>query len=302
MARITVVGSISTDFVVTVSRRPKLGETIEGELFEIKFGGKGANQAIAVARLGVKTNMVGAVGDDDFGDLLITNLIEEGISIENVERVTEKSSGAAFISIENNDNSIIYVPGANGEITKASIDRAHIAFDQSDFVLVQNEVIQEVVEGTIDYCFENKIPILLNPAPGRPLGREYIDKVTYLTPNETEFSILFPGEKLEEVMKRYPNKLFVTLGAQGVKYHDGNKIVHVESFAPRALVDTTGAGDTFNGAFAVAITKKLSINDCVKFANLAASISIQKQGAQTGMPLLNEIKDSEYYEKTWHIE
>lgn len=156
MVSVTVVGSISTDFVVTVSRRPELGETIEGELFETSFGGKGANQAIAVARLGVKTNMVGAIGKDNFGDLLIANLNEEGISIENVERVTEKPSGAAFINIENNDNSIIYIPGANGEVTRASINQAYTVIDQSDFVLIQNEVIQEVVEETIDYCFEKR--------------------------------------------------------------------------------------------------------------------------------------------------
>lgn len=302
MARITVVGSISTDFVVTVSRRPELGETIEGELFETSFGGKGANQAVAVARLGAKTNMVGAVGNDDFGDLLIANLIEERISVENVERVTEQPSGAAFINIEDNDNSIIYIPGANGEVTRDSVNRAHAVFDQSDFVLIQNEVIQEVVEEVTDYCFENGIPILLNPAPGKPLGEDYINKITYLTPNETEFAILFPDEKMGDVMKRYPNKLFVTLGAQGVKYHDGNEIVKVDAFEPQEIVDTTGAGDTFNGAFAVAITKKLSIKDCVKFANLAASLSIQKHGAQTGIPLLNEMKDSEYYEKKWNIE
>ncbi|WP_094243832.1 ribokinase [Tetragenococcus halophilus] len=301
MAKITVVGSISTDFVVTVSRRPEIGETIEGELFETSFGGKGANQAVAVARLGAETNMVGAVGGDGFGDLLIANLQEENISIENVERVTEESSGAAFINIENKDNSIIYIPGANGKVTKGSIERAHAVLEQSDFVLIQNEVKQEAVEETIDYCYENSIPVLLNPAPGRPLDESYINKVTYLTPNETEFSILFPGEQMENIMKRYPNKLFITLGAQGVKYHDGNEIVNVDAFEPKELVDTTGAGDTFNGAFAVAVTNNLSIKHCVTFANLASSISIQKQGAQAGIPQLNEVKENEYYEKEWNI-
>ncbi|MCC5890835.1 MAG: ribokinase, partial [Alkalibacterium sp.] len=254
MAKITVVGSISTDFVVETDRRPLMGETVEGKAFSTSFGGKGANQAVASARLGAATTMLGAVGVDSFGEELLGNLEDNGISVNNVERVTH-SSGSAFITLVDGDNSIIYVPGANGayapEMLESVIEQGTI-IQSSDLVMVQNETPVETVNFLISKCSELNVPLLLNPAPAREIDRELLEKVTFLTPNETECDVLFPGEDRSTLLERYPNKLIVTLGSKGAIFHDGERIQTVPSLTVDKVVDTTGAGDTFNGAFAFA--------------------------------------------------
>lgn len=303
MAKLTVIGSISTDFVVETDRRPLMGETVEGKAFSTSFGGKGANQAVAAARLGAETIMLGAVGRDAFGDELLANLKKNRVSVNNVERVTQ-SSGSAFITLVDGDNSIIYVPGANGvysaELLEQVFEKESI-FQQTDLVLVQNETPVETVEYVIKRCSELNIPLLLNPAPARELKRSLIEKVAFLTPNETECDVLFPGEKHENLLVRYPNKLIITLGSKGAAFHDGEQIQVIPSLSVEKVVDTTGAGDTFNGAFAFAYASGLNIADSVKFGNLAAGLSIQKAGAQTGAPTLEQMKEHENFEKVWNF-
>lgn len=301
MVKVTVVGSISTDFIIETDKRPAVGETVEGENFSTAFGGKGANQAVAASRLGADVYMIGTVGQDAFADELLKNLEKNHIFIDDVERVTHLTSGSAVITIQDGDNAIIYIPGANNALMPERIEKVREQLRTSDLVIVQNEVPVEVIEELIRVCSELDTPVLYNPAPARELSKEAIDKVSFITPNETEFSVLFPGEKMEEVLTHYPNKLLVTAGSEGVYYHDGTKVklVPANKVIP---VDTTGAGDTFNGAFAVAWTNGLTIEESIRFGNLAASLSIQKMGAQSGIPTLNEMKGSTLYEKEWHIE
>lgn len=301
MSKVTVVGSISTDFVVSAHRSPELGETIEGIDFNTNFGGKGANQAVVSSRLGAETHVVGAVGGDEFADRLIENLKENHISVNNVERVTHFPSGSAVITLINEDNSIIYVPGANAKVTAEHIIKAKSVIQNSDIILVQNETPKETVEELIIRCSEWNVPVLLNPAPARELAKNYIDQISYLTPNETEFKAMFPNKVLEEVLKQYPNKLIVTLGKKGAVFHNGNEIVEIPSYQVKNVVDTTGAGDTFNGAFAVAKTSGLSVKESIRFANFAASLSIQKEGAQNGAPTIEELRGMKEYEEEWDI-
>jgi len=301
MKKITVIGSISTDLVVETSQLPKIGETIEGDAMTMSFGGKGANQAVAAARLGANVAMVGTVGLDDFGGQLIANLETNRILTEGVKRVTY-SSGTAIIQLYNNDNSIIYVPGANNAITTADIDAVSETLLSSELVLIQNEIQQAVVEYVIEFCHQHKIQIVLNPAPARPIKAEHLEMLDYLTPNETEYEVIFPGQVMSETLAAYPNKLIVTHGAEGVYYHDGTQVVNVAGYKVEQVVDTTGAGDCFNGALSTAIVSGLNLKAAIQFANLAASISIQKLGAQTGSPSLAKIKDSEHYETKWDIE
>jgi len=299
--KITVVGSINTDFVVTVDKRPVIGETIQGNTFETTFGGKGANQAVASARLGMETSMIGAVGEDEFGELLLNNLEANNISSEYIEVISQISSGSSVITIAEGDNSIIYVPGANEEVDERIIKKNHDVLLKSDIVIIQNEVIDEAIFSVIDFCNENNIDTILNPAPARPLTKEYIEKLTYLTPNETEFRLLFPNQEMSDVLKQYPNKLIITLGSVGAIFNNGKENIRVPSFKPKKVVDTTGAGDTFNGAFAVGIVSGLSMEESIKFSNLASSLSIQKPGAQGGMPTLEEMRENQFYEETWDI-
>ena len=300
MSKIMVIGSISTDFVVLTDRRPQVGETVTGNDFQTTFGGKGANQAVASARLGGDVSMVGTVGTDVFGSQLIQNLADNGIVTDNVERVTEKPSGSAHITIADGDNSIVYIPGANNEMTVARIEQLKETLLTAAIVIVQNELPQAVIDEIITFCFENDIKTIYNPAPARVVAAEILEKATYFTPNESEFHQLFPDLTITEGLEKYPNQLILTMGSKGVYFNDGEKEVQIPSYKV-VPVDTTGAGDTFNGAFAVALSKGMSVQYSIQFGNLAASLSIQKMGAQGGMPTLEAMKASEDYEKAWDI-
>ncbi|MGE7366728.1 ribokinase [Desemzia incerta] len=301
MNKIIVIGSISTDFVVTTDKRPEVGETITGTGFETTFGGKGANQAVASARLGADVYMVGTVGSDIFGKELLLNLTTNKIHIDYVEPVTHEPSGSAHITIADGDNSIVYIPGANNEIDPHRIQSLKETIQSVQMVVVQNELPQEVVDEIIELCFESNVKVIYNPAPAREVQQSILEKATYFTPNESEFHQLFPDMTISEGLAKYPNQLILTMGSKGVYYHDGESEKQIPSYKVQP-VDTTGAGDTFNGAFAVAISSGMSMDESIRFGNLAASLSIQKFGAQGGMPTLAEMKESEHFEKTWNIE
>lgn len=290
MNKILVIGSLSTDFIVSTLVKPNQGETVFGESFDTAFGGKGANQAVAASRLGEEVAMMGNVGNDTFGGKIIDNLKENGVDVSNVEPVTHFPSGAAHIILHNQDNSIIVVPGANKAMTPERFTRVKAKLLDYDLVILQNEIPQETNEQIIDWCWENKVPVLYNPAPARQIKADMFDKITFLTPNEHEFAVLFAGQSMTEVLKKYPNQLIVTLGAKGAIFHDGEKEVIVAAF-PVDPVDTTGAGDTFNGALAVGIMQGKSLTEAIKFANLAASLSVQGFGAQGGMPTLEQVEE-----------
>ncbi|QCR32251.1 ribokinase [Lysinibacillus sp. SGAir0095] len=283
---ITVIGSINMDIAIRTDIFPKQGETVLGNLFTTIPGGKGANQAVAAARLGSQVQMIGAVGQDAFGNELYANLKNEKVHVAGITK-TSNSTGIANILLHNNDNRIIVVPGSNFDVDQQMIDQNMDFIKQSSIVMLQLEIPAETIEYVLDVCEKLSIPVLLNPAPAANYKREWIEKVTYLTPNETECEEIF-GTDYETVLKKYPNKIIVTLGGDGAAYYDGNKIVKVPGFKTKA-VDTTGAGDTFNGAFAHAITTGKSIEKSVEFANIAASLSVEKFGAQGGMPQIEKV-------------
>lgn len=289
MSKIVVIGSSSIDLVVSAERRPKAGETIIGESFKTVPGGKGANQAVAASRLGAQVYMVGCVGDDNFGKVILDNFKENEVIIDCVEPVTGVESGTAHITLAEGDNSIIVVKGANNYVTPEYVNQARNIIKNAKIVLIQQEIPEETVEFVADMCKELDVPLLLNPAPARVISQSVIEKVAYLTPNEHEASILFKGLKIGDVLKKYPNKLFITEGIRGVRYHNGEKVVLIPTFEVET-VDTTGAGDTFNAAFAVALAEGQSIEESVRFANRAASLSVTKFGAQGGMPSRAEVE------------
>lgn len=291
MAKITVIGSSSMDLVVTAPKRPNKGETILGESFKTVPGGKGANQAVAAARLGAEVHMIGCVGSDAFGEAILENFKKNGVLIDNVEPVTHSETGTAHITLAEGDNSIIVVKGANDFVTPAYVEKALDTIIRSDIVLIQQEIPEETVEYVSEICDQNDVPLLLNPAPARPIKKEVIQKATYLTPNELEASVLFETEDIHEALRQNPNKLFITEGSNGVRYYDGKKEVLIPTYKVEA-VDTTGAGDTFNAAFAVALAEGKDFGESVRFANRAASISVTKFGAQGGMPTREEVEGS----------
>jgi len=291
MAKVTVIGSSSMDLVVTSNIRPGAGETVLGESFKTVPGGKGANQAVAAARLGADVSMIGCVGEDHYGKAILENFKSNGVSVENVKPVTGLDSGTAHIILAEGDNSIVVVKGANDYITPDYVEKAKEKIKEADIVLIQQEIPEETVEYVAQLCQELKVPLLLNPAPARPLKAEVIEQVSYITPNEHEAELLFEGKEKEEVLKQYPNKLFITEGKQGVRYFNGEKEVLVPSYQVETI-DTTGAGDTFNAALAVALAEGMGFEKGIQFANRAASLSVTKFGAQGGMPTRKEVEES----------
>jgi ribokinase len=291
MAKVTVIGSSSMDLVVTSNIRPGAGETVLGESFKTVPGGKGANQAVAAARLGADVSMIGCVGEDHYGKAILENFKSNGVSVKNVKPVTDLDSGTAHIILAEGDNSIVVVKGANDYITPDYVEKAKEKIKEADIVLIQQEIPEETVEYVAQLCQELKVPLLLNPAPARPLKAEVIEQVSYITPNEHEAELLFEGKEKEEVLKQYPNKLFITEGKQGVRYFNGEKEVLVPSYQVETI-DTTGAGDTFNAALAVALSEGMGFEKGIQFANRAASLSVTKFGAQGGMPTRKEVEES----------
>ncbi|MGN7385364.1 ribokinase [Sporosarcina sp. SAFN-015] len=285
---ITVIGSMNMDLVVDTNRVPENGETILGKDFYTFPGGKGANQAVAAARLGGNVHMVACVGNDVFGTELTRNLQEQGVDTANVSYSSEKSTGIANIILSENDNRIIVVPGANYELRPSMIEGLRDMIKMSNVVVMQLEILPETVKAVLKICDELNIPVVMDPAPAEFFDRDMISGIQYITPNQYECEQLF-GVQMDEALEMYPNQLIVTLGKDGVRYFDGEKHIHIEAIRTNAI-DTTGAGDTFNGAFAYAISHQYALYDAVRFANAASSLSVEKLGAQTGMPTKAEVE------------
>ncbi len=277
------------DLVVTSDKRPNAGETVLGESFKTVPGGKGANQAVASARLGADVYMIGRVGDDAYGQDILINLQDQGVHTSYMKPVTEMESGTAHIILAEGDNSIVVVKGANNEVTPHYVTDALSSIEDIGMVLIQQEIPEETVEAVCTICSEKGIPVILNPAPARQVSQQILDQAAYITPNEHEAALMFDGLTIAEALRQYPNKLLITEGKNGVRYFDGIKEVLVPG-SPVKAVDTTGAGDTFNGALAVALAEGKSLYDALAFANLAASISVKKFGAQGGMPTREELE------------
>ncbi|WP_430536251.1 ribokinase [Listeria rocourtiae] len=290
MKKVAVIGSISKDFVVTTESIPNQGETVVGERFQTFFGGKGANQAIALCRAGMEVFMLGAVGDDELGRDLIHNLEQHGVDCGMVQNLKNVNSGSAHIQIMNGDNRIVIVPGANDFISISDIETHYEQLKQMDMIVLQNEIPMETICAVINFCDKNQIPVLYNPAPAKEIPESYIDKVNYLTPNEHEFDTLFQNQDLSEMLRMYPNKLIVTLGDRGAIFYDGEHEIIVSAEKISNIVDTTGAGDTFNGYFVKGIMDGDSVKQSVYLGNVAAGLAIQAEGAQDGIPTYEKVK------------
>ena len=290
MAKIVVVGSCNIDITVECDRWAKPGETIFGNRLTVNPGGKGANQAVAAARLGAEVKMVGCIGDDVYGQLVLKALKENNVDSTYVKVLPGENSGTAHITVAENDNSIIVIKAANDLVSPALIDEAWEAIKEADIVLLQHEIPAATNAYVIEKCYEAGVPVMLNPAPVAPVPPELLAKVTYLTPNEHEAAILFAGQGQADILGRNQGKVIMTLGSKGVAYAEKGQVYNVPGFKVQP-VDTTGAGDTFNGAFAVARANGKSMYESISFANAAAALSVQKLGAQGGMPYLNEVEE-----------
>lgn len=269
------------DLTATAAKRPAAGETILGERFETFPGGKGANQAVAAARLGADVSLIGMVGQDAFGDELVHVLEQENVRTNHIGRAAA-SSGVAVIQVVEGDNSITVIPGANFQLTPASIKEKKDVIESSDIVLIQLEIPIETVAAVAAYCQEVKVPYILNPAPAQALPEAIIQQASYITPNESEAAILF--EDTNKALQEFPDKLVITKGEKGVVYSGGTIAAY-----PAEAIDTTGAGDTFNAALAVRLASGSQLADACRYANAAAALQIETPGAQAGMPTEQDV-------------
>jgi len=284
--KICVIGSINMDVTITTDTVPKQGETVIGKDVATFPGGKGANQAVAAARLGANVSMIGSVGNDAFGDSLIGHLKRENIHIEGIVQTKQKATGVANIILSQHDNRIIVAPGANDFVTPEIVKQHQHLIKNSDVVLLQFEIPMETVLYTVKLAHQLGVKVIVNPAPFQEISKHMYEHVTYFTPNEIEERAM----QQDDFFVTFQNKIIVTLGKEGVAYYNERGQKRMISAHQVNVVDTTGAGDTFNGALATEIARGRKMYDAITLANAAAALSITKNGAQTGMPAKEEVK------------
>lgn len=292
---IVVVGSINMDLVVRSPRHPEPGETILGTDFQTFPGGKGANQAVASARLGGNVMMVGRVGTDPFGEVMLNNLRKEGIDTSYVLPTPGIASGVALITVsDSGQNNIVVVPGANWKLTPEDIRNAEQAFINAQVVMLQLEIPLDTVIEAARMGKKHSAQVILNPAPARQLPAELFSDVAYLIPNENELNLLTEMESIEIAANSLKSIglgcLIVTLGADGALILKDETSIQILPHSV-IVVDTTAAGDAFVGAFSVAITEGQNVLDAVAFGNAAGALAVTTAGAQPSLPTRLELTD-----------
>jgi ribokinase len=296
--KIVVLGSFNMDMIVVSDCLPKPGETVLGGKFTTAAGGKGANQAVGAARAGGDVTFIARVGTDSFGDQALAGLIEDRINVDHIVRDRTSASGVALILVsKKGENCIAVAGGANSRLSWADVKRASNVIAQASVLITQLETPLATVRAAIAFAAKKGVPVILNPAPAQALPDSLLKNVSILTPNETEAELL-TGIKVTGpdaarkagriLLKRGVATAILTLGSQGAWIATRDCEQHVAGFKVKA-VDTTAAGDTFNGALAVALAEGKSLLEAVRFANAAAALSVMKRGAQPSVPRRTKI-------------
>ena len=295
-----VLGSINMDVVVAAPRLPLAGETIAGDSLDVTPGGKGANQAVAASRLGAEVRMVGRVGEDAFGPMLLRDLESYGVDVSRVALDPDTSSGAAAILLDSDrENRIVAVYGANMRCDDAQVSEAESALDGADCLLLQLEVPLETSLAAARAARRKGVPVILDPAPASELPTEAYALVDVLTPNQVEAAALVghPVDDVDqglsaarELLRRGVGTAVVKLGDRGAVYASGDASVHVPQFAVEA-VDTVAAGDAFGGALGVSLAEGMDLAAAIRFASAAGAAAVTRPGAQAAMPSRDEVED-----------
>jgi ribokinase len=290
---IVVVGSVTMDLVTRASQIPCVGQTLIGTGFHTTPGGKGANQAVAAARLEYPVAMVAKVGDDPYGTALLKNLAEAGVQTDAMEQVAGSSGIASIFLADSSENAIVVVPGANGNMDRATIDAHAAIIRAAGMVLCQLEIPIDTLAYTTAMCAEARVPVMLDPAPAAALPDAVWKQIAWFTPNETEAAFyLRDGARTEDaadaLLERGVRGVVLKRGSEGAYLAVRGKGAWVPPFAVRAI-DTIAAGDCFNGAFAVALLEGGDPWQAARFANAAAAICVTRRGAQAAMPARAEV-------------
>lgn len=298
--KLTVLGSINVDHIIQVPHFPQPGETISGENYHTVFGGKGANQAVAAARSGADVTFIACIGDDDIGQKMKNSFKEQGINVETITTIPQKSTGIAMIQIDNNgENSIVISPGANSHLTIETVEKFKQKIIDSDALLMQLETPLEAIIHATKIASQSGKYTILNPAPAKLLPDELFSHLTMITPNETETEVLTGIKVIDEQTaiqaatifhKKGVKIVLITLGKKGVFISHNQSKKTIPCFRVNAK-DTTAAGDTFNGALITALLENKSLEQAIIFAHAAAAISVTQIGAQSSIPTRKEILD-----------
>ncbi|MDD4868916.1 MAG: ribokinase [Kiritimatiellae bacterium] len=299
MEKIVVIGSSNTDMIIKLDRIPRPGETILGGAFTTAAGGKGANQAVGAARAGGHVTFIARVGQDMFGEQAVAGFIRDGINVDYVFRDKSNPSGVALIFVaRDGENSIAVASGANAKLVPADVKKAKRAFKCNDVLIMQLETPLETVQTAADIAFKTGMRVILNPAPARSLPDRLLKRISILTPNESEAELLTgitvngeasAAKAANRLRARGVSTVIVTLGVHGAFVSTADFCGCIKGFKVKA-VDTTAAGDVFNGALAVKLAEGHSITEAVRFAHAAAAISVTRLGAQTSAPTRKEIE------------
>lgn len=298
--KITVVGSSNMDLVVKSKRIPAVGETILGGDFIMVPGGKGANQAVAAAKLGAEVYFIAKLGDDAFGIQSLDNFKKEGVNIKYIIQTKEAPSGVALIMVDDKgNNSIVVAPGANQKLSPEDVKAAEADLASSGAVVAQLEVPLETIECAAQLANKTAVPFVLDPAPARELSPELLKMMDVVTPNETEAEILSGLEVKDQDTARTAAEwllsvgvktVILTMGVQGYLLADEEKTEFVTARKVEA-VDSTAAGDAFTGSLAVGMAQGKTLSEAALFANYVAGLSVTKMGAQPSMPTLQQVQD-----------
>ena len=296
--KIIVVGSSNTDMVIKTKQIPAPGETVLGGTFFMNAGGKGANQAVAAVRLGGTVSFICKTGQDIFGKEAISSFKKENINADFIFIDEKEPSGIALITVdENAENSIVVAPGANASLNVGDIEEIEDFIVQAEIILMQLEIPLATVIHLAEFAAANEIPVILNPAPACKLPDELLKNISIITPNENEAEkltgitvtdIRTAEQAAKIIYDRGVETVIITLGAEGALLLNRDAVAHIAGYKV-SPVDTTAAGDVFNGALAVALSEKKSMPEAIDFACKAASISVTRLGAQASAPYRHEI-------------
>lgn len=301
MKKLTVVGSVNADHVIAVPYFPKAGETLRGSAYSIAYGGKGANQAVAARRLGACVDFIGCVGDDDIGQAMKQAFAQEGINVANLRCIAGQKSGMALIQVASSgENNIVVVAGANACVDEQWVNQCTLPIRQADYLLMQLEIELAAVVQAATLAKQGQTQVILNPAPAQPLPEVLWGLVDIITPNESEIEILTgvavkdpktAQQACDILHQKGVATVLITLGAKGVYLSEqGQGGQWLKGFEVKSK-DSTGAGDTFNGALASALCDGKPLSEAVHFAQAAAAISVTQMGAQASMPRYSAVLD-----------
>ncbi|WP_341580522.1 ribokinase [Mannheimia haemolytica] len=300
MKKLTVLGSINADHVISVPYFAKPGETLTGHSCHIAYGGKGANQAVAAARLGAKVSFIGCIGSDYIGKAMKSAFEQDGIDTRSIKTIPNEMTGIAMIQVaESGENSIVISAGANGHLDETVVAKCAAEITQADYLLMQLETPLPAIVQAAKLAQQNGTKVILNPAPARALPDELLNLLDMITPNETEAEILTGVKVVDEASaiqaaqvfhQKGIEKVLITLGSKGVFVSENGVGKIVAGFRVQA-VDTTAAGDTFNGALVTAMLEDKPLDQAIRFAHAAAAISVTRKGAQPSIPTRQETLD-----------